>query len=1537
MKEISSNRIWTILSVLLLLISVFAAVGIVSSRDTAEEETVMLVYKRDISTDALRSTDGLNVLAEYDEFVLVSANPESRNSLMEQGYIIEELEDRDEVNLNSYTFNVDDGIPDISDDLRIDSYPEGVKRPHIVQFMGPIMDDWQEELIDMGVTIHEYRHRYNLIVGIDSDTAQRVEELDFVNWVGIYHPAYKFDQKILEAEETLDLEINTFDTADTYNLATKIARDLGEVSIIRDGHIFAQAEPDEIKTIADLPEVISIHRRVTDLEFLNYDATWVTQTNEYEDRRVTEEGVTGTGELVTVCDSELYTTDGGHEMWKDPDGNEFGDDHRKIQDYYSIGGDLNDGQYHGSHVTGTVLGDAPTYESYDNQDGNAMGARLIHQDIGTSDGGLELPDDMYNDSWGASYDAGSRAHTNSWGGGTGTEYDGLAVTADEFIWDHKDYNILFAAGNDGDNRGSSEHSISQQAEGKNVLTVGAVTNYDSQNTMASFSSRGYAEDGRIKPTLLHAGENIDSASRSADGYSDMSGTSMSTPGLAGQVAQVRHYYEGGWYPSGVENPGDGFNPSNALVRSTLINGAVEITGDGAYSHDEKFPNNDQGHGRSMLDRVMHFEGDERKLLVFDSEKEDIELNTGENWNMEFDVDDSTQDLEVTLVWTDYPGASGSSPAIVNDLDLELDTPDGTRYVGNAFTGYDPGYSQPDPTSNPWNGPRSGEWDGLNVEENILLLPEENGVETGSYEITVSGHNVPESSQPFAVVVSGGVAEGGSISAPSNPEPVDGATGVTTDLELSVEVEHEEGDSMDVSFYDASDDSLIHTDNNVESGARAYADWTDLNPATEYTWYAIADDGSETSTSNTWTFTTEEEGAPSIILNRPEGGETWYANENEDILWETEEADGSITGLDLEYSTDDGDSWSYISQGIDDTGIYDWDIPDEPTSEARVRATVHDTNGLSASDTSGVFEIVGMPPAPPENLQVQHYGSSEVEEPGETGDYSFDVWTTSFTGPYDETVPVDVYYPTDDSGSPYPGITIGHGFTMDKSYFETWGEYYASWGYVTAVPSLQYAGMFNSDHEKCAYELIATLQFLDEQNGETDSPIEGSVDVDNMGLTGFSLGAKASILASQYDASEGTNIIDVIAPMAAAIENDPDPLPDLDLIDIPVQLQVGENDEVAPPEDNSELVYDGLEDSPTQYFMIDGANHNQYADSDPSSGGIGDGQAEISREEQHQIARKYSTSFFNYYLKEQSGYDEYLYGEFADQDVSDGILVFNEYKNVDYNLLEDPEGTEHNRLTWNASPDDPDEVSHYNVYRSENQDGSYELISSVDAEGSAEYSHLDENKGTADDIYWWYIVRSVGTNGVEEENINAVQEPGAEESTFDVSLYTNEDADGWNFVSFNLIPSNNSLESILEDQESGISGSYEKVMYYDASADEWSSYVPSRADHYNDIDTWDHTMGVWIQMDVDDTLTVEGMEPTSTEITLNPGWNMVSYPSATANVGGTPEEVTIVGHFDASQNNNLAYDYDPDNFEFETGEGYYLYNDASEDVIWTVDY
>ena len=86
------------------------------------------------------------------------------------------------------------------------------------------------------------------------------------------------------------------------------------------------------------------------------------------------------------------------------------------------------------------------------------------------------------------------------------------------------------------------------ASGKNVITVGAASDitagYSSPSdvSLASFSGYGPTDDGRIKPDIVGNGVSLTSslAGDNAD-YGNYSGTSMSSPNIAGSLALVREH------------------------------------------------------------------------------------------------------------------------------------------------------------------------------------------------------------------------------------------------------------------------------------------------------------------------------------------------------------------------------------------------------------------------------------------------------------------------------------------------------------------------------------------------------------------------------------------------------------------------------------------------------------------------------------------------------------------------------------------------------------------------------------------------------------------------------------------------------------------------------------------------------------------------------------------------------------------------------------------------------------------------------------
>ncbi|NIP86543.1 MAG: S8 family serine peptidase, partial [Planctomycetales bacterium] len=64
------------------------------------------------------------------------------------------------------------------------------------------------------------------------------------------------------------------------------------------------------------------------------------------------------------------------------------------------------------------------------------------------------------------------------------------------------------------------------------------------------------------------------------------GTSMACPAVAGVGMLVRQYFMDGYYPTGSPDPEATFtNPSGALLKATLLNSAVDMTGISGYPSD----------------------------------------------------------------------------------------------------------------------------------------------------------------------------------------------------------------------------------------------------------------------------------------------------------------------------------------------------------------------------------------------------------------------------------------------------------------------------------------------------------------------------------------------------------------------------------------------------------------------------------------------------------------------------------------------------------------------------------------------------------------------------------------------------------------------------------------------------------------------------------------------------------------------------------------------------------------------------------------
>jgi hypothetical protein len=447
---------------------------------------------------------------------------------------------------------------------------------------------------------------------------------------------------------------------------------------------------------------------------------------------------------------------------------------------------------HGTHVAGNMVGDSDNNpETFAGEDGMAPAAKIVVQDAGfasnaCSDGpGFDCPVMKLDPLFEQTRVQGASIHNNSWGDNEDVapplqcNYSARSQDVDRYMWEHKDFLIVYAAGNSG--AGNADFSVGSPSTNKNGLSIGSsrkTATGNNDDSISDYSSRGWTSDGRIKPDVLVPGANV-AAGRdtTVDGAPNCNtnsgrGTSYAAPVAVAAAALVRQYYMDGFYPSGTKSMANALTPTAALMKATLINSAVSMKGtDNAMGPISPIPSNEQGWGRVQLDQALLFEGSPRKLHV-DDHRDGFAAGATAPITYTIHGVEAGQPLKVTLVWTDYEGTPDSPPMgatidnpaswnaalLVNDLDLTVSGPGGT-YLGNVFT---EGASS-----------AGGEPDRRNNVEQVLLTPPT----AGTYTITVQPKAIVEGPQDFALVVTGAWANVGGTPPPGDAAmPEGGGTG-----------------------------------------------------------------------------------------------------------------------------------------------------------------------------------------------------------------------------------------------------------------------------------------------------------------------------------------------------------------------------------------------------------------------------------------------------------------------------------------------------------------------------------------------------------------------------------------------------------------------------------------------------------------------------------------------------------------------------------------------------------------------------------------
>ena len=701
----------------------------------------------------------------------------------------------------------------LPDTLRMAPYPRGISGYYIVQFRGPVQEAWKNGVRKAGGEILEYIPDYAYKVYMTPEQAAQIGRQPAVVWTGIFQPAFKIDPTLIGADLGL-IKIRAEVNANEAQIAKALAA-TGTKIVNRGGKYFVViADQSQIAAMAQLDGVAWLEPFILYEKHNEYGAGVIlgantAHSNGYDGSTqiaaVADTGLGG-GTAATahadippkrITEIQDFRSSGSAGCYNViPDGAQ----------------DVDSG--HGTHTAVSIVGDG---DSLGKGRGSAPAAKLLFQAVEDyadfiGNCSLHYADDYYligipadfGDLYQPAYDAGARVHSNSWGSKAAGDYTADSAATDQFMWNNPDLLVTFSAGNAGidanDDGLVDDDSIGSPATAKNVLSVGASENdrdgdyacdtrltytsfdaYQQSQTcssmggnnilgragqrwgftapplkddlvagnaeqMAPFSSRGPTDDGRVKPDVVAPGTwvlsgnsdlyqlgygdpvNPQNGSYQSDAwgmprneaYKYMGGTSMSNPIAAGAAVVVRDYYQ----------KAHGHSASAALTKATLINSAVDLldeNNDSVDDNDFPIPNVHEGWGRVDLAAAT----DGSRLFVDNT----TGVSTNGSVNYDYFID-SGKAFRVTLVWTDFPSTEAAALNLVNDLNLIVTGPGGSpTYHGNVFSG---GWSQ-----------TGGSADTVNNVENVYIQ----APAAGAWTVEVSGANVPQGPQPFALVVS----------------------------------------------------------------------------------------------------------------------------------------------------------------------------------------------------------------------------------------------------------------------------------------------------------------------------------------------------------------------------------------------------------------------------------------------------------------------------------------------------------------------------------------------------------------------------------------------------------------------------------------------------------------------------------------------------------------------------------------------------------------------------------------------------------------
>lgn len=592
LNQKSFFRLFTVLTLLALVGGIaFGAVPLTAFAQNSSSGTVKILV--DASQPALLqelSAQAAELLQDYGSFSLWRIPAASLPDYAGRPGLAAPL-DIDRIWLRGAAIDTPAGEPTVPAGLRqaLSDSPQ----LWLVQFVGPIRDEWLETLAEIGLEAVIYMPNNAYVVWGDVASLARLSALvegdPAFQWSGAYHPAYRLSPQLEAAAtsgagEMVDVSVQFYRTDQTTQSIAALLAISGRAyqspsQVLGFTNISLQVPANRLIELANAPDVFNIE-------------PWVAPQprdevqNQIIAGQITTSGgmvvPSGPGYLDWLASKGFPTTPASYPIVDVvDDGLDQGNAASVLHpDFYEFGSTSNPDRViyisdcttdpSGNAVGGHGNLNAGIIGSYNNLSGapyEDAGGYLIG--LGVSPYGRIAATKIFRNTGGydvsqcggtetgvvaASYLAGAAFTSNSWGANTGGSYTVSSQAYDRLTRDaysptagNQQMLHIFAAGN----AGPGTNTVGSPGSGKNVLTVGATENVrdegiddgcfepnaNNADDIAEFSSRGPTDDQRVKPEIMAPGTHVQGPASQDPAYDGS--------GVCGALDDEQRYYPTG--------------------------------------------------------------------------------------------------------------------------------------------------------------------------------------------------------------------------------------------------------------------------------------------------------------------------------------------------------------------------------------------------------------------------------------------------------------------------------------------------------------------------------------------------------------------------------------------------------------------------------------------------------------------------------------------------------------------------------------------------------------------------------------------------------------------------------------------------------------------------------------------------------------------------------------------------------------------------------------------------------------------------------